>query len=335
MVIPVDVLKRAYLEASAPVRNIQSLALALRHWYQAFPHSNYLQPCLIEGSAALVCRHELGLTAPKAAAALRAICRQYRIRLKEDGRAASHRHSAHPQNRRGIALVLTFCLTVVSATAQAGNLADASHAAAPVVMKIQNQSLADVALTISRRTGAVFKFDAAVEGDKIDKNLNAADWAGAIGQLLQNYNYTLVRAGDTVKTVFVSGYKGGHSPYLTNPSAESITVSDPLLPESIEVDLPVDALRDMPVDSSVDVVLPMGVFVVEQASVVAFEDGTLSWVGTMDCEEAFCRLYLLSGPDGELMGNVFTGQAEYDIETVDGHTLMSAASHPGYAAANY
>ncbi len=333
---PIDIIEEVYRVAAQPVAHVRSLATELQHWYQAFPANNYLQPCVIDGKAALVCKKHLGDTAPQAFRALKAICGQYGIFLKEDSRAENRpSHIAH--NRRKLAVVLTYCLTMASA-AQAANLSRHTLAGASLVatqsvsLVIKKQMLSDVTLKIASETGIRFKFNVAVQNDLITKKLDAQDWKGALGQLLASYNYSTIQEGNVIKTVFITGYKGGVKPPANEDinralpdTADTDQLTDFLVnQEMVDITLPTDELANLPEGSDMLVDLPVGAFIVRQESMVALEDGTLSWVGTMDDENQFYRLYLTRAEDGEVIGNIFTPDGAYNIETIDGQTVMVA-----------
>lgn len=325
----INVIEQVYLAAEQPVPHVHSLATELRHWYQAFPATNYLQPCVIGGKAALVCQRHLSHKAPQAFRALQAICLQYGIYLKEDARRrAEPANIAH--NHRKLTIVLTFCLTM--ANSQAASL---NQAAVPAVNQARSQTisllidqerLSDVTLKIAEQTGICFKFNAAVENDLISKKLQAQDWKSALAQLLQGYNYSTIQEGDAVRTVFITGYRGGIKPEAAGePSAGPYAGrSEDFLGNKVAVDvtIPTEELAGLPEDGRMQVDLPVGSFAVRQESMVALEDGTLSWVGTMDDENQFYRLYLARTQDGEVVGNVFTPDGAYNIETIDGQTVM-------------
>lgn len=324
---PINIIGEIYRVSTQPVAHLRSLATELQYWYQAFPAHNYLQPCIIEGKAALVCQKHLGSTAPQAFRSLKAICTQYGIFLKEDARAEIQSNIVH--NRRKLAIVLTFCLTMAS-SAQANNLNTHAIAAAsslanqPVSLLINKKTLSDVTLKIAHETGIRFKFNSAVEHDLINAKLDAQDWKGALNQLLENYNYSTIQEGNIIKTVFITGYKGGVKP-TTDETVNSATAQPASFlenPAIVDINLPTDELANMQEGGDTLVDLPVGTFTVKQESMVALEDGTLSWVGTMNDDNQFYRLYLASTQDGEVIGNVFTPDGAYNIETMDGQTVM-------------
>jgi len=325
----IDIIEQVYRPATQPVVQARYLAHELRHWYQAFPACNYLQPCIINGQAALICQSHLSGANPRAFRALQAICKQHHIYLKEDARTHD-RHSSVMPNRRSIAVILIFSLTM-SASIQAENVNQRSIAGQPalVSMVINHQNLAHVTQKIAQQTGINFKFDAGIENDVINQKLAAADWKSALGQLLQNYNYSIIQENASIKTVYITGYKGSRKPaavesaqpQLTDDAPFQARVIDPPR-EELEISIPTDELAALPEGGEMAVDLPVGLFTVKQESMVALEDGTLSWVGTMDDDNQFYRMYFAQSQDGEVVGNVYTPNGTYNIQTVDGHTFM-------------
>jgi hypothetical protein len=328
---PIDIIEQIYRSAAQPTLRLQTFTTELRHWYQAFPSSNYLQPCVIDGRAALICQRQLSAAAPPAFRALAALCAEHGIYLKEDAR--SHTNSPYAaHNRRKLAVVLTFCLTMAATTHASGVNTPAYFAAQQnqaVSAKFDSQSLSTITSDIAKQTGISFRFDAAVEKDKINATLNARDWKGGLAQLLQAYNYSTVQEGNVIKTVFITGYRGGIKPVTVNAVQNSITETIPDQYQDFlqnattaDISLPTDQLADLPEGGSMPVDLPVGSFIVTRESMVELEDGTMSWVGTMDAESQFYRLYLAQTPDGDVIGNIFTPNGSYNIETIDGQTVM-------------
>lgn len=336
---PIETIDGVYRSAARPVERLGHLCTDLQHWYQAYPANHYLQPCVIEGKAALVCQKRLSSVAPLAYRALKAICDEYGIFLKEDARSQGAPQDFF-QNRRSMAVVLTFFLNMVLSV-EAANLSGESGL--PTVSRIEtqtqavslvikNQTLQEAARNIALRTGMTFKFNAAVEKDMIDTKLLASDWKSALSQFLQDYNYATIQENGAIKTVFITGYKGAIKP--VSDSGSGIDQAFPIdshddYPDSVfmdrmtmDVDIPTDLLTDLPEGGEMMVDLPVGGFIVKQESQVALEDGTLCWVGTMDDEESFYRLYLAQTQSGEVVGNVFSPYGVYNIETIDGRTVM-------------
>lgn len=331
---PIDVIAEVYRLATYPVQQIQDLATELKYWYQAFPAYNYLQPCVINGKAALICQKHLSDDNPHAYRALNAICTQYGIYLKQDTRVNTGIPILH--DRRKAQVILTFCLTIASNTYAAKIGEPPLPATTPtpntqtISMVFNNQPLSDAIRQIADQTGIRFKYDAPIESDIINKKLEASNWNKALGQLLQGYNYTMIHDGNQIKTVLISGYKGGMKQVDSHDSPDILSADlntsfqndQPEQGPIIDIVIPTDELANLPEGGAMNVDLPVGTFTIKQESMVMIEDGTLSWVGTMDDENHFYRLYLARNRDGEVVGNVFTPSGSYNIETIDGQTVM-------------
>lgn len=338
---PIETIEGVYRAAAQPVVRLGHLCTDLQHWYQAYPANHYLQPCVIEGKAALVCQKRLSSVALLAYRTLKAICDQYGIFLKEDARSQTAPQDFF-QNRRSMAVVLTFCLNMVLSVEAANLSGDPGLSTVSrietqsqaVTLVIKNQTLQEAARSIALRTGMTFKFNAAVEKDMVDTKLLASDWKSALSQFLQDYNYATIQENGAIKTVFITGYKGAIKPASDADVDSGIDQAFPIdsyndYPVSIfmdrvtmDVDIPTDLLTDLPEGGEMMVDLPVGGYIVKQESQVALEDGTLCWVGTMDDEESFYRLYLAQTQGGEVVGNVFSPYGVYNIETIDGRTVM-------------
>ena len=325
--LPNTVIEQIYRSAEQPISELFGLTTELRYWHQAYPATNYLQPCLIGGKAALICQRQLSQISPEAYRALNAICAAHGIFLKEDARDDAANPSNFFHNRRKTAVILTFCLAM-ACNSQAANVMPQTSASAytvtpPIAMSIHNQPLAKVAEQIAHQAGMAFKFDDAVEHDLINTHLTAATWKEALAQLLQNYNYSTIEEQARITTVLVSGYKGGYKPEVT-PSETRLTSAGPAMTvaDGIPIAISVDSLANLPEGGNLFVDLPVGSFNFKQESMVNTEDGTLSWVGTMDDEHQFYRLYLTKNADGEIIGNVFSPQGAYNIETIDGQLML-------------
>lgn len=196
-----------------------------------------------------------------------------------------------------------------------------------VSMIIKNKTLLGIAHEITERTGIRFKFDANVESDLIDKELDAPNWSRAIDQLLQHYNYTMTQTGDSIRSVFVTGYRGGakrqqESLHISPTHADVYQRRETLENRAITIAIPTDALVNLPEGGNIEIDLPIGSFNINQDSQVTFENGMLSWVGTIDKKNKFHRLYLTRDLNGDIVGNVFTPERTYNILTVDGQTVM-------------
>jgi len=332
---PINIIESVYREAFRPVLNLDHLEKKLRHWYQAFPKANYLQPCVIDGMASLICQKHLSDIDHRAYLTLKAICAEYGIYLKEDSREPHGYTSDFFHNRRRAVVILTFCLTMASnvyATNVRGHtFAISTHTESQFVsIVVNNQTLFDVASKITEQTGIRFKFDAAVENDIINKRLAASNWRGALDQLLQRYNYMTIQDGNVIKTILISGYKGGIKPSSDHETDQELyAASNTYPPQDVfdnriitDITIPAEELANLPEGGEMMVDLPVGTFNIKRESMVALDDGTLSWVGIMDDETQFYRLYLTRNQDGEVVGTTYTPNGTYNIETIDGQTVM-------------
>jgi len=338
---PIETIDGVYRAAAHPVLRLGHLCTDLQHWYQAYPANHYLQPCVIEGNATLVCQKRLSIVAPLAYRTLKAICDKYGIFLKEDARSQTASQD-FLQSRRNAAVVLTFCLNMVFSVeaanrSEAPGLSTASRFETQkqaVSLVIKNQTMQEAARSIALRTGMSFKFNAAVEKDMIDTKLFASDWNRALSQFLQDYNYATIQENGIIKTVFITGYKGSFKPASDTDFGSGNDQVFPIdsyndYPDSvfmdrvtIDIDIPTDLLTDLPEGGEILIDLPVGGYIVKQESQITLEDGTQSWVGTMDDQEGFCRLYLTKTQTGEVVGNVFSPFGVYNIETIDDGIVM-------------
>ncbi len=340
----IDIIEAVYRDASRPVAQPDNLAIALQDWYQAYPAHNYLQPCVIDGKASLVCQKHLSSVAADAYRALQAICEQYGIYLKEDARVAAIPGAGY--GRRKMAVVLTFCMGLMAgpeaaSAKQGGHSAGGSLSGSQthtISQLVKNQTLSDVTRTISAKTGIHFKFNAAVQGDLINQKILATDWKDALDQLLQGYNYSTVQERDEIKTVFITGYKRGIKPGVNaetpDTASSDLGLDAEELPSdgspeqlfdnrvTLDIEIPIDQLAELAEGGDMSIDLPVGAFSFKQEDMVSAEDGTLSWIGTMEGESSFYRVYIAKTPQGDVVGNVYTPDGAYNIETQDGQTVM-------------
>lgn len=336
---PINIIKEVYRTSDQKVERLNYLTTGLQHWYQAYPDFHYLQPCVIEGKAALICQRELSQISPLAYRALKRICERYDIFLKEDARSSKKDPPAFIKNRRKKAIVLTFCLAMVSSV-EAANFDNYALSTASqiemqnqaVSLEFKQQTLYDVTNNIARKTGITFKLNAAIGQDMIDKKLKASNWKSALRQLLRGYNYATVQEDNAIKTIFITGYEGGIKPIedlksgsefrADSASDDSVSINNGS--DIIDVYIQTDELAELPEGDEMLIDLPVGSFTVKQKSMIKLDDGGMTWVGTMDDENQFYRLYLAQTQAGEVIGNVFTPFGIYNIETIDGQTVMVA-----------
>ncbi len=339
----IAIIEGVYSEATHLVAELEKLTVDLHQWYLLFPNNNYLQPCVIDGKAALICQKQLSTLAAEAYQALTAVCQKYGIYLKEDAREKSlYPDSVHC--RRRVAVVLTFCMglmmasELVSASEKNHSMVSGIAQTQSITQVIKNQPLSHVAQKIAAQSGIEFKFNAAVQDDLINKNLVAHDWNSALVQLLQGYNYTTIQQHNQITKVFITGYEGGVKPAadtennqqtpadLAADAHELMDSGDPgdVLDgrTSMDIDIPTDQLAELAEGGELMVDLPVGAFNIKQENMVDSEDGTLSWVGTMEGANNIYRLYLAKTQEGDVVGNVYTPDGAYNIETINGQTVL-------------
>ncbi|BBL58449.1 hypothetical protein [Methylomonas koyamae] len=115
----IELLHQAFHGAQPQVGDLSDLAGALNRWYLQHSHCNFLHPCQIDGRPALVCQADLSRTHPAAFAELQAIAERYALYLKEDARRSAQGW-ADGNRRRGLGLVLSFCIGLSAASRSVG-----------------------------------------------------------------------------------------------------------------------------------------------------------------------------------------------------------------------
>ncbi len=250
-------------------------------------------------------------------------------------------------NVRGVFIGATIVFALmVNANANAGNplIKEPSHS---VYHVIKNKTLLEVTNQIANRSGIVFKIDASVEKDPINQKLAAENWQAAIRQLLQNYNYTTESGNNTLKTVLISGKNGsGNTLSAMQLDAELIVVKPDYavtIPKKyknfnagsvLNVSLPMDQLRQIALGEEVILDLPIGQYKVKHDNLVDHGDGSSTWIGYLGDEGQGYRIYLSQGESG-VMGNVFTPDGAYNIETTDGQTVIVDIDQSGLKTAGF
>ncbi|MDD5581510.1 MAG: zinc-dependent metalloprotease family protein [Methylobacter sp.] len=240
--------------------------------------------------------------------------------------------------------------SIFSATALAGNT-DSLIKESPhnIYHVVKNKTLLDAANQLSGRSGITFKIDAAIESDIINQKLAADNWQAALDQLLQGYNYTTVSDKGTVKTVLVTGHNNNGqqlNPAKIESNASSIVVASdfsetlPLKYKNFNqgsvfnVKLPLEELANIAVGEKMVLDLPIGQYSVRHDDQIEHDDGSSTWVGHLDDEGKGYRIYISQG-DAGVMGNVYTPEGMYDIETTDGHTFLVDIGKSGLQSAGY
>ncbi|MDP3904125.1 MAG: M12 family metallo-peptidase [Methylococcaceae bacterium] len=213
---------------------------------------------------------------------------------------------------------------------------------------VKNKSLLETTNQLSNRTGITFKINPANQADVINQKLAAEDWNTALKQLLHGYNYTLVSNKGKINTVVITGRNGDGYEAVTasTPEANFVVVAPDAskkLPTKyknfnagsvMSVNLPMDQLANIPIGDDVTLDLPIGQYKVKHDNSVQHDDKSSTWVGYLDEEGKGYRIYLSQGETG-VIGNVYTPDGAYNIETVDGQTVVVDIDKSGLTTAGY
>lgn len=215
---------------------------------------------------------------------------------------------------------------------------------------IKAKTLMTVASDIANRSGITFRIDEGVKNDVITKKLAAENWSGAMAQLLQDYNYTVELANGDAKRVIVTGKKSdGASAAAAIADAKDnglIVVStdyNQKIPASYQrfnkgsvmpVKLPMDEIRSVKEGESIAFDLPIGQFNVKHDG-VSKGNNSSTWSGYMEDEGQGYRVHISQGANGAVMGNIYTPDGEYNIDTVNGQTVLVDIQKSGLSAASY
>jgi hypothetical protein len=200
---------------------------------------------------------------------------------------------------------------------------------------VKNKTLLAAVNQLANRAGITFKLSATLKNDLVNLKLAADDWKAALAQLLKGYNYTTVLESGAIKTVMITGNNGnGHDNLITAEEEKLLTVVAPdaasqlptkykaYKPGSVfELNLPMNELAKIPLGKDVVLDLPMGQYKVRHDNLVDHGDGASTWIGYLNEEGKGYRVYLSQGDTG-LMGNIYTPDGAYNIETVDGVTVI-------------
>ncbi len=212
---------------------------------------------------------------------------------------------------------------------------------------VKNKTLQETANQLANRSGITFKINAVLEGDVINRKLAGDDWSAILTQLLQGYNYTAVSDQGVVKTVVITGRNGsGQGNPAFFAESELVVVAPDFskkIPERyknfkagsvMNVKLPMAELANIPVGNDLILDLPIGQYKVKHDNLVAHDDGSSTWIGYLDEEGKGYRVYLSQG-DAGVIGNVYTPDGVYNIETVDGQTVVVNLDQSGLQSAGY
>ena len=207
---------------------------------------------------------------------------------------------------------------------------------------IKTKTLVEATDQIANRTGISFKINATNQNDVVSRKLAADDWKTALGQLLQGYNYTTTLDNGAIKTVIITGLNGSGQTNATDVVLVQPHGTDNL-PEIYKdfktgsvmpVNLPLAELNAITVGKKLTLDLPIGQYQINHDDYVKHADGSSTWMGYLDDEGKGYRVYLSEGETG-LMGNVYTPDGVYNIETVDGQTFLVDLEHSGLQTAGY
>ncbi len=213
---------------------------------------------------------------------------------------------------------------------------------------ISHKTLLEAANQLANRSGITFKINPALEGDEINLKLAADDWNAALAQLLQGYNYTTVSDKGIVKTVVITGRNGngqGNSPTPTVKSELVVVAPDfskkipgkykNFNPGSVfNVKLPLTELAAIPVGEDLTLDLPIGQYKVKHDDLIDHGDGSTTWIGYLKEEGRGYRVYISQG-DAGVMGNVYTPDGVYNIESAEGQTVIVNIDTSGLKSAGY
>lgn len=200
---------------------------------------------------------------------------------------------------------------------------------------IKSKTLSEATLQIANRSGITFKILPGLENDPIEKKLAADDWKDLVGQLLSDYNHTAEFDQDKIKSVIITGRNGSgqfasdHSQDIRHMIVVAPDLSKKLPgkyigfnPGSVmNVEIPVAELSGVALGDDFTLDLPIGQYNVKHDSAVKHGDGSFTWMGFLDEEGKGYRVYLSQGDSG-IMGNVYTPDGAYNIDTVDGITVL-------------
>jgi hypothetical protein len=214
---------------------------------------------------------------------------------------------------------------------------------------IKNKTLLAATNQLATRTGITFKISADIKNDIINQKLAADDWKAGVTQMLHGYNYSTELDKGIIKTVVITGRNGSGTDNEAKTAVETDLVS--VAPDSakklpwqyknfnagsvLKVSLPTKAeLARIPVGEDLTLDLPIGQYKVKHDNLIDHGDGTSTWVGYLDDEGKGYRV-LLSQGNADVMGNIYTPDGAYNIETVNGQTVIVDLARSGLKSAGY
>lgn len=242
-------------------------------------------------------------------------------------------------------MLMAMSTTATSANETAQLIKEPPH---NIYHAVKNKTLLAVTSQLVARTGMTFKINTAVENDVINQKLAADDWQTALAQLLQGYNYTTISNQGIIKTVMITGRNGNGHDNATTPTTETGLIivapeNSNKLPDRyknfnagsvLNVNLPMEELAGIPVGENITLDLPIGQYKVRHDDLIDHGDGTSTWIGFLDDEGKGYRVYLSQGYTG-VMGNIYTPDGAYNIETVNGQTVIVDLKRSGLQSSGY
>jgi hypothetical protein len=112
----INLIEKIYRQTDNAPQLLSELLSDFSNWSFANPGLNELHPCVINGKSAIVCQRDLSRNDPIAFAALKVISDRYGLFLKEDSRIIDDGFKFN--RRQGIAIMLSFCLSMFATTRQ-------------------------------------------------------------------------------------------------------------------------------------------------------------------------------------------------------------------------
>jgi peptidyl-Asp metalloendopeptidase len=209
---------------------------------------------------------------------------------------------------------------------------------------VKNKTLLAATNQLANRTGMIFKINASIEDDVINQKLAADDWKAALAQLLHGYNYTTELNRGVIKTVVITGRNGSGQDNVAK--TDLVTVAPDMskkLPGKyknfnkgsvMNVNLPMKELASLPVGGDLTLDLPIGQYKVTHDNVIKHGDGTSTWIGYLNDEGKGYRVYVSQG-DAGVIGNIYTPDGAYNIETVGGQTVIVDLERSGLQTSGY
>ncbi|MGY6276717.1 reprolysin-like metallopeptidase [Methylomonas sp. MgM2] len=213
---------------------------------------------------------------------------------------------------------------------------------------IKQKTLLEAANLIANRSGITFKINADLENDVITKKLAADNWQMALSQLLDQYNYTTESEHNTVKKVLItSRHENGNTSANQNIGKPALIMVEPNFAAKLPgrykdfaagsvfpVKLPIDRLHSIPLGGEVTLDLPIGQYQVKHDNLVEHNNENSTWIGYLNDEGKGYRIFLSQGETG-IIGNIYTPDGAYNIETTDGETVIVDIGNSGLENAGF